>query len=81
MKIGTETVMTLTLSMEDYDALVHVDELLKKVQDSFDENQYLMSVDSGELVHINELGRVRGIIGAFSQHRAWYIRERYKKGD
>lgn len=81
MKIGTETVMTLTLSMEDYDALVHVDELLKKVQDSFDENQYLMSVDSGELVHINELGRVRGIIGAFSQYRAWYIRERYKKGD
>ena len=76
MKIKTESVMTLTLTMEDYDALVHVDELLKKVQDSFDENQFLMSVDSGELVHINELGRVRGVISAFAQHRAWYIRER-----
>lgn len=76
MKIGTETIMTLTLSMEDYDALIHIDELLKKVQNSFDENQYIMSVDSGELVHINELGRVRGVIGALTQYRAWYIRER-----
>ena len=58
------------LSMEDHDALKVVEELLVKMTNYYGEGITLMSPNTGEVIQIEELARVRGILGFIQENRA-----------
>ena len=57
------------LSMEDHDALKVVEELLVKMTKYYGEGITLMSPNTGEVIQIEELARVRGILGFIQENR------------
>ena len=58
------------LSVEDHDALKVVEELLVKMTKYYGEGITLMSPNTGEVIQIEELARVRGILGFIQENRA-----------
>lgn len=74
MKIQTEQILTLTTSMAEFEAYEELEQMLIKLQNAFPENVMLEAIDTGEIVHIHEIARVRGILSALVEHRGWKIK-------
>ena len=67
MKIIKQNIMIL-MSTEEVECLEMADKILYKIQDSFPDETELESVDTGEIILIEEIARVRGILSAFYEN-------------
>lgn len=67
MKIVKQNIMIL-MSAEEVECLEMADKILYKIQDSFPDETELESVDTGEIVMIGEIARMRGILNAFCEN-------------
>lgn len=67
MKIVKKNIMIL-MSAEEVECLEMADKILHKIQDSFPDETELESVDTGEIVRIEEIARLRGILNAFYEN-------------
>ena len=63
MKIEREIMVNLNLTNHERHALALVDVLLLRLQEKFTNDTKLQSPNSGELLEIEELSRVRGVLG------------------
>ena len=63
MRIEKEIMINLNLTQHERQALTTIDVLLLKVQIKFADETKLQSIETGELLEIEELSRVRGILG------------------
>ena len=68
MKTKSHTA-TNHVSDEDFSALNRINELLSQFQKKYDEEDVLMSPNDGEVVKIDELARVRGILSFFANNQ------------
>ena len=67
MKIIKQNIMIL-MSAEEVECLEMADKILRKIQDSFPDEIELESVDTGEIILIEEISRVRGVLSAFYEN-------------
>lgn len=67
MEIVKKNIMIL-MSTEEIECLEMADCILHKIQNSFPEEAELESVDTGEIVRIEEIARLRGILSAFYEN-------------
>ena len=67
MKIIKQNIMIL-MSAEEVECLEMADKILRKIQDSFPDETELESVDTGEIILIEEIARVRGVLSAFYEN-------------
>ena len=63
MRIEREIMINLNLTHYERQALATIDALLLKMQTKFTDETKLQSVETGELLEIKELSRVRGVLG------------------
>ena len=68
MKTKSHTA-TNSVSAEDISALNRINELLAQFQKKYDEEDVLMSPTDGEVVKIDELARLRGILSFFANNQ------------
>lgn len=69
MKI-TQSVLTIhQLTVEEYQAFELVEKVLSHIQDSYGAKCVLMSPNTGEVVEIGELPRVRGVLDFLVNNR------------
>lgn len=72
------TLLTPILSEEEVAALKKSEDLIGNIQSMFKDDTILVSVETGEVVTIEELARVRGVINAFFRQQHWKVE---KEGD
>ncbi len=65
MRISQSTV--IMLSENEIECLRKTDKILREIQTQLKEGEY-MSVDTGEIFDVAELGRVRGVLDAFTRN-------------
>jgi hypothetical protein len=70
MKVYKQTISIHQFTAEDYEALVKADEILGQLFDLYNEDDVLASPNTGEVVQVNELPRVRGILDFIYSNRA-----------
>ena len=70
MKIYKQTISIHQFTAEDYEALVKADEILGQLYDLYNKDDVLASPNTGEVVQVNELPRVRGILDFIYSNRA-----------
>lgn len=68
MKTKSHTA-TNPVSTEDITALNRINEILSQFQKKYDNEDVLMSPTDGEVVKIDELARVRGILSFFADNQ------------
>ena len=73
MKIEREIMINLNFTTHERKALALLDILLRHLQEKFTKDIKLQSPDSGEILVIEELSRVRGILGML--HDNTHLRE------
>ena len=61
--------MVNQMSFEDYQALEQVEKIIDQFQKYYDESDVLMSVNDGEIIKIEELARVKGVISFIMRNR------------
>ena len=61
--------MVNQMSFEDYQALEQVEKIIDQFQKYYDEGDVLMSVNDGEIIKIEELARVKGVISFIMRNR------------
>ena len=67
MKIIKQNIMIL-MSTKEVECLEMADKILYKIQGSFPDERELESVDTGELIGIEEIARVRGVLGVLCEN-------------
>lgn len=70
MKIYKQTIIIHQFTAEHYEALVKADEILGQLYDLYNADDVLASPNTGEVVQVNELPRVRGILNFIYSNRA-----------
>ena len=80
MKMKHAYIVEIDTTPEECEKMYEIDKMLFNIQDAvgYDDEIFFESVDSGECFDYEDLGRVRGILDALQNHRAWKIR---RKGD
>ena len=68
-----KNVIDTNLTFEEMEILAQADEILHKLQIDLGSQLDMQSIETGEIISTNELSRVRGIIGALSERRAWEL--------
>lgn len=69
MKISIQRFNVHEFSVEEVDALFKASEVLENIQNMYDEKTVLMSPNDGEVVGVEELARVRGILSFLFNNR------------
>ena len=69
MKISVNTYQTHQFTGSEFEALENSEKILEHIQDSYGEKCVLMSPNDGEIVEVNELARVRGILSFLMRNR------------
>lgn len=64
MKMTRETVVTIKVNVEEKFAIDVVDVILRNIQDAFHPGCSFENMETGEIFDVEELARVRGILGA-----------------
>ena len=80
MRVEKTNVKAIVLEIEEYQAMEKVIEVLEELEHKFGTENSLMSAETGEIVGIAELPRVRGILDALRNHRCWEIHPQYFDG-
>ena len=63
MRIEKETIVAIRVNQEERMAISVVDVILRNIQDTFNSNCSFENMDTGEIFDVQELARVRGILG------------------
>lgn len=69
MKISVQRFNVHEFSLEEVDALFKANEVLENIQNMYNEKDVLASPNDGEIVEVDELARVRGILGFLFNNR------------
>lgn len=80
MRTERTNVHAIILEIEEYQAMEKVIEVLEELEHKFGTENSLMSAETGEIVGIAELPRVRGILDVFRNYRCWEIHPQYFDG-
>ena len=75
MKIQNETIVTINLSTHEYDSFLVVDAILHQLQEEYRNSTKFESVENGEIFQIEELSRIRGVLGTIADNRAFRMRK------
>ncbi len=73
MVTNLKNAIDIGLTCEETEILAQADEILFNLQNYFGERLNLTSIDSGEVISINELARARGILGGLASYRGWIV--------
>ena len=73
MRVEKVKVSATIFEIEEYQAMEKVEEVLGELVEKFGTEHSLMSAETGEIVGIGELMRVRGILSALREHRCWEV--------
>lgn len=74
MTITETTVKNINLTAEEYHHLCETEQILEEIFDSFGLFAELVNPTTGEVVMMNELPRVRGILSAFTGNSSWEVK-------
>ena len=69
MTFKTANFMVNQMSIQDYEALRQVNEILDQFQKEYSATDVLQSVNDGEVILIEELARVKGILSFIMANR------------
>ena len=67
------TILTPIVTEQEDAALRTSMDVLGAIQSMFKDDLILVSIETGEVVTIEELSRVRGVIDAFYRHQHWKV--------
>jgi hypothetical protein len=70
-----QTTIQIAPSCEEIASIQRIESLLRAVHAYFGEDATLINSETGEVVEINELPRVLGILSAFAESNNWEIRK------
>lgn len=77
MRCDKVTATATVFEIEEIQAMEKVEQVLEDLEREIGRQHTLMSTETGEIVGIGELGRVRGILEALRTHRCWEIQNEY----
>ena len=80
MRVEKTNVKAIIIEIEEYQAMEKVIEVLEELEHKFGTENSLMSAETGEIVGIAELPRVRGILDAFRNHMCGEVHPQYFDG-
>lgn len=73
MTTTKKTIHDIQFSVEELNALAHAERALAEVSVKFGTQATLMSAETGEIVQLEELNRVRAILDFFVDHRVFEV--------
>lgn len=71
MKINDRKLYDVQFTLEELEALQGTERVIKEIVTLFGSEGHLMSAETGEVVMLDELNRVRGILSCFYEHRVF----------
>ena len=71
MKINDRKLYDIQFTLEELEALQGAERAIKEIVMLFGSEGHLMSAETGEVVMLDELNRVRGILSCFYDHRVF----------
>lgn len=74
MTITETTVKNINLTAEEYESLCATEQILEEIYNSFGHFVEVVNPTTGEVVMMNELPRVRGILSAFTGNSSWEVK-------
>lgn len=71
----TEKVHAIAIihSFEDHAAMEHTETILEELLNKFGRETILMSTETGEIIQMEEIPRILGILSALREHRCWTV--------
>lgn len=69
MKLSNQRFNVHEFTIEEVQAIFKASEVLEEIQNMYDEKDVLASPNDGEIVGVDELARVRGILGFLFNNR------------
>ena len=73
MTMGTQTTLTIYLTPEEEMAFHTVDKVLRQLQDTYIPQAKFEAIGNGEIFEIEELSRVRGVIGTIFENTHFHM--------
>lgn len=69
MKITQQVLTIHQMTLEEFNALELAEKVINHIQESYGEDCVLMSPNDGEIVQVEELARVRGVLSFIMRNR------------
>ncbi len=73
MKLKRERIKTINLTLDEQKAIEIVYDLLNEIEKGYGTQNDLISINTGEVIHIGELPRIRGVLNGLLTNIAWTI--------
>ena len=70
-----QTTIQITPSVADASAIRHTNQMLSALIAYFGEDTNLINSETGEIIEMNELPRILGVLSAFLEPNNWEIRK------
>ena len=71
MTVNNRKLYDIQFTLEELEALQGAERAIKEIVTLFGSEGHLMSAETGEIVMLDELNRVRGILSCFYDHRVF----------
>ena len=73
MKIFTQTLSVNQMDAKDWTAMCHTEQVIEQVRKHYGDNAVLTNPNTGEVVEVEELRRVLGILDFLSTNRVFEV--------
>ena len=70
-----QTTIQIAPSFTDASAILHTNQMLSSLIAYFGEDTNLINSETGEIIEMNELPRILGVLSAFTEPNNWEIRK------
>ena len=70
-----QTTIQITPSVADASAILRTNQMLTALIAYFGEDTNLINSETGEIIEMNELPRILGVLSAFTESNNWEIRK------
>ena len=70
-----QTTIQITPSVADASAILRTSQMLTSLIAYFGEDANLINSETGEIIEMNELPRILGVLSAFTEPNKWEIRK------
>lgn len=70
-----QTTIQITPSVADASAILRTNQMLTALIAYFGEDTTLINSETGEIIEMNELPRILGVLSAFTESNNWEIRK------
>ena len=70
-----QTTIQITPSYDEVASIKRTESLLRAVHAYFGEDANLINSETGEIIEMNELPRILGVLSAFTEPNSWEIRK------